>query len=92
MNHWVTGWTDWNMALDLKGGPSYISNLCDSPILVNATAQEFLKQPMFYALGHFSKFVPADSERIHVSGFSNRVPVTAFRRPDNGVVLVAMNK
>ena len=22
LNHWVTGWTDWNLALDLLGGPN----------------------------------------------------------------------
>ncbi|KAJ8943384.1 hypothetical protein NQ314_009751 [Rhamnusium bicolor] len=49
------GWVDWNMALDETGGPNFIDNMVDSPIIVNATQQEFYKQPMFYAIGHFSK-------------------------------------
>lgn len=80
------------MVLDLNGGPTYISNFCDSPIIVNATGQEFLKQPMYYGLGHFSKFVPRDSQKIFASGFDNNVPVTAFKRPDGGVVVVILNK
>uniref|UniRef100_A0A915HYL0 Glucosylceramidase n=1 Tax=Romanomermis culicivorax TaxID=13658 RepID=A0A915HYL0_ROMCU len=53
LNHWYTGWVDWNMALDLTGGPNWVSNFVDSPIIVNASGGEFYKQPMFYALGHF---------------------------------------
>ena len=53
MNHWVTGWTDWNMALDLQGGPNWSNNFVDSSIIVNATADEFYKQPIFYIMGHF---------------------------------------
>lgn len=49
----VGGWIDWNLALDTKGGPNWASNFVDSPIIVNAKADEFYKQPMFYALGHF---------------------------------------
>lgn len=53
MNHWVTGWTDWNIALDMKGGPNWVKNFVDSPIIVNAAKDEFYKQPMFYAMAHF---------------------------------------
>lgn len=92
MNHWVSGWTDWNMALDVTGGPTYTENYCDAAVIVNATGQEFYKQPMFYAIGHFSKFVPENSRRIGVGGFHHQVPVTAFKRPDDGIVVVILNK
>ncbi|CAN8029207.1 unnamed protein product, partial [Ixodes persulcatus] len=52
--HWATGWVDWNLALDLSGGPNWANNFVDSPIIVNATGREFYKQPMYYALAHFS--------------------------------------
>ncbi|CAB02924.1 Putative glucosylceramidase 3 [Caenorhabditis elegans] len=64
LNHHVTGWTDWNLCLDETGGPNWAYNVVDSPIIVNRTAQEFYKQPMFYALGHFSKFLPRGSTRV----------------------------
>ena len=51
--HGVGGWIDWNLALDAKGGPNWAKNFVDSPIIVNAKADEYYKQPMFYALGHF---------------------------------------
>jgi glucosylceramidase len=24
LNNWVAGWTDWNLVLDLKGGPNWV--------------------------------------------------------------------
>ncbi|XP_070622644.1 lysosomal acid glucosylceramidase-like isoform X2 [Erythrolamprus reginae] len=54
LNHFVTGWIDWNLALDMKGGPNWVDNPVDSPIIVNPLKDEFYKQPMFYHLGHFS--------------------------------------
>lgn len=57
MLNWVSSWIDWNIALDMTGGPNFINNFVDSPLIVNSAADEFYKQPMFYVLGHFSKFV-----------------------------------
>ena len=71
MSNWVVGWTDWNLCLDLNGGPNWYNNTIDAAIIVNATAQEFYKQPLFYFLGHFSHFVPQDSVRILSSLYDN---------------------
>lgn len=79
------------MALNLRGGPTYISNFCDAPIIVNADAQEFIKQPMFYGIGHFSKFIPRNSQKISVSG-TDLLSYTAVKRPDGGIVLVILNR
>ncbi|EYC05976.1 hypothetical protein Y032_0079g1284 [Ancylostoma ceylanicum] len=64
LNNFVAGWTDWNICLDEQGGPNWVSNFVDSPIIVNASADEFYKQPMFYAMGHFSKFIKMDAVGI----------------------------
>ncbi|KAL3095620.1 hypothetical protein niasHT_024446 [Heterodera trifolii] len=61
LRNWVVGWTDWNLCLDLKGGPNWVGNLVDAPLIVNATSDQFYKQPMFYFLAHFSHFVPRNS-------------------------------
>ncbi|XP_023311391.1 putative glucosylceramidase 4 [Anoplophora glabripennis] len=86
------GWVDWNMVLNEEGGPTYIDNYVDSPIIVNATLQEFYKQPMFYALGHFSKFAVPDSVRLEttVKDLDN-VRAMAFLRPDNLIALIISN-
>lgn len=42
-----------NTGLDMQGGPNWAKNFVDAPILVNATADEIYKQPMFYFMAHF---------------------------------------
>lgn len=51
------------MALNTDGGPSLTYDI-DAPVIVNQTGGEFYKQPLFYAMGHFSKFVPPGSKRV----------------------------
>ncbi|KAH8041156.1 hypothetical protein HPB51_013816 [Rhipicephalus microplus] len=53
LNHGVGGWIDWNLVLDTEGGPTWANNYVGSPIIANATAEEFYKQPTYYAMGHF---------------------------------------
>lgn len=90
MNHWSVGWVDWNLVLDKSGGPNIINNFVDSPIIVNPETDEFYKQPMYYALKHFSRFVDRDSERISITD-SSYVKSTAFTTPSNEVVVVLYN-
>ena len=94
--HWTSGWIDWNMALNTQGGPTWMNNFCDSPIIVNASAQEFYKQPMFYALGHFSKFLPPDSLRVGIRferfDLFNRLEAGAFVDPNGSSVVFVMNR
>ncbi|CAN7983768.1 unnamed protein product [Ixodes hexagonus] len=91
MRHWTTGWVDWNLALNPRGGPNWARNFVDSPIIVNATAGEFYMQPMYYALAHFTKFVTRGSRRVDC-GSQQRLETVAFLRPDEATVLVVMNR
>ncbi|KAI4467344.1 glucosylceramidase [Holotrichia oblita] len=91
LQHWSVGWVDWNMALNTTGGPSYISNEVDAPIIVNPDTYEFYKQPMFYAIGHYSKFITKGSVRIGLPFKQNGVSIVAFDRPDEATVIVAIN-
>ncbi|CAD0204507.1 unnamed protein product [Chrysodeixis includens] len=92
LNHNVVGWIDWNLCLNTVGGPKWAGSGVDSPIIINAEAREFYKQPMFYAMGHFSKFVPRGSQRINVSvlGQTN-IQHVAFLTPSNTVVVLLYN-
>ncbi|XP_060806814.1 uncharacterized protein LOC106141399 [Amyelois transitella] len=92
LNYNVVGWIDWNLCLNSDGGPNYISNFVDSPIIVFPKNGEFVKQPMFYGLGHFSKFMGRGSRRIHVNG--NKccdVKHVAVVSPENTIVVVLYN-
>lgn len=89
LNHWVSAWVDWNLILDPKGGPNYARNFVDSAMIANET--EILKQPIFYALGHFSRFIVPDSIKIRCKSSHKFVKTTAFLRPDGYVALVIYN-
>lgn len=82
------------MALDPNGGPVYTNFPVDSTIIVNATNGEFYKQPMFYALAHFSKFVIPHSVRIGIkrSQTDTNVQLLGFKRPDGATVIIIYNR
>lgn len=93
LNHYVVGWTDWNLALDLGGGPNWVKNFVDSPVIVDASRDVFYKQPTFYSMAHFSKFLWEGSQRVGVSASQKTsLESTAFIRPDGSVVLIILNK
>ncbi|XP_037563125.1 lysosomal acid glucosylceramidase-like isoform X1 [Dermacentor silvarum] len=94
LNHWASGWTDWNLALDTEGGPNWAKYFVDSPIIVNATAEEFYKQPLYYVLGHFSKFIPRGSVKVdaRMKEGSEKLQYAAFMTPASTIVVIILNK
>ncbi|XP_022829498.1 glucosylceramidase-like [Spodoptera litura] len=93
LNNHVVGWIDWNLCLDPIGGPNWVDNFVDSPILVYKDRDEFIKQPMFYAMGHFSKFIPRGSRRVRVSRRSiASIENVAVRKPNGNLVVVMQNR
>jgi len=101
LNAFSAGWTDWNLMLDASGGPNHAGNVVDAPIILDTENRTvFYKNPMYYALGHFSKFIVPNSVRIECNSTSSLAPVvppleaTAFLTPppDSHVVLVVLNR
>ena len=102
LNHWQTGWIDWNMCLDLDGGPNWANNMCDAPVIVNADASEFYLQPMYFHMVHFSKLLVRHSivikpdvrnnDKTKVWPFNNKkLKVLVVRRPDDNIVVTLLN-
>ncbi|XP_028159418.1 lysosomal acid glucosylceramidase-like [Ostrinia furnacalis] len=92
LNYNVTGWIDWNLCLDQQGGPNWANNFVDSPIIIADDKQQFFKQPMYYALAHFSKFIPRGSRRIHVQSLCKKnIENVSFLTPFNTIVTVLHN-
>lgn len=69
-------------------------NFVDAPLIVNASANEFYKQPMWHVMGHFSKFVPVDSYRIDANwdNGSNNTIAVGFLNPDGTRTAVILNQ
>ncbi|TMW62584.1 hypothetical protein Poli38472_005202 [Pythium oligandrum] len=100
--NFASGWTDWNMVLNTQGGPTWIGNYVDAPILIDETSgNEFYKQPMYYIMGHFSKFLPPGSVRISLivkpaddseTTLFSKVDRVAFLTPEKQVVVIFSNR
>uniref|UniRef100_A0A452S3C1 Glucosylceramidase n=1 Tax=Ursus americanus TaxID=9643 RepID=A0A452S3C1_URSAM len=63
------------------------------PIIVDIAKDTFYKQPMFYHLGHFSKFIPEGSQRVGLQASKkNGLDMVALMRPDGSAVVVVLNR
>jgi len=93
LNNWAVGWTDWNMLLDLQGGPNHLNNYCDAPVIADTNNQVLYYEPSYYYMGQISRFIVPGSVRVGVTlnGNASGLSVTAFLRPDGNVAVVVMN-
>jgi glucosylceramidase len=61
LDHWVTGWVDWNVVLDSKGGPNHVGNFCGAPIMIDTESKDIYYTPIFHILSQFSRTIrPGD--------------------------------
>lgn len=92
LHHSVGGWIDWNLILNEKGGPNYVNNTVDAAVILNTTTyNEFYRQPIFYVMGHFSKFLTPGSVRVEATSADSKVKTVAFLRPDNTIAIILFN-
>lgn len=92
MNNGMTGFYDWNIVLDELGGPNHVQNYCDAPFLYDMKNRILLKRNTARYLWHFSHFIQAGAVRIGVSTYTDEAEVTAFKNPDDTIVVVLLNR
>jgi len=90
-NHGASGWTDWNILLDERGGPNHLDNFCFAPVHGDTRTGELHYTPAYYYIGHFSKFVRPGARRIVASPTVDRLLATAFLNLDGSIVVIVMN-
>lgn len=90
-NAGTTGWTDWNILLDEKGGPNHVGNFCYAPIIADTKTGELHYTNSYYYLGHFSKFVRPGAKRIISSSSRSGLQTTAFINTDGKIAVVVLN-
>lgn len=71
LQSWAVGAIDWNLLLDEKGGPNHRQNLCDANLIADLTEVNGLgklfRQASFYFMGHYSRYLPPGSRRVHLA-------------------------
>lgn len=91
-NNGTSAWTDWNVVLDEKGGPNHVGNFCFAPIIADTRTGELHYTYEYYYIGHVSKFVNKNSQRV--GSVSNRdfIVTSSFINTKGQLVNVIMNQ
>jgi len=100
LNSFASGWTDWNLVLDTNGGPNHLGGNCDAHLIVDPQSQRLHIQPSYYYMGHFTRYIDPESNRLAVwvtpdNGYINvngPLQVTAARTMNNVTVAIVMNR
>ncbi len=105
--NFTAGFCDWNLLLSDQGGPFHNRSEksvacagvvledkscgCHAPVLYNTATKELVYTPIYYYIGHFSKYVQRGAKRIATTKYCEQIYTVAFKNPDNSLVLVLMN-
>ena len=104
LNNGCTAWIDWNILLDMEGGPNHVGNFCDAPILADASENKLYYQSSYYYIGHFSRFIQPGAIRLftEIEGYmtpctidgrvGNTIECTAFKNPDATISFIVYNR
>ncbi len=93
MRNWARAFVKWSLSVDENQGPHTGGCGTCSPIaLVNSTTGNITYSIEYYTLGHFSKYVLPNANRVYSSN-AQGIVTAAFVNPapDNSRVLVAYN-
>ncbi len=92
LNHGMTAFYDWNILLDEKGGPNHVGNFCHAPFLYDTVQKKLLPQLILQHFEHFSHYLVSGSVRVGHSKYTESIDVTTYKRPDESLILVLLNK
>ena len=104
-NHYNIASCDWNLLLDQNGGPYHNrtkkkakdglfedkANGCYAPILYDTGRKEIMITPIYYYIGHFSRFVKRGAVRIATTSHNRDLYACAFINPDGEKVCIMIN-
>jgi glucosylceramidase len=96
LNNGLHGFTDWNIALDEHNGPFHNREgrrrFADAPIICDGENDRLIRQPSYYYIGHFSKYIQRGARRIGTSSYSQSLETAAFKNPDGSIACVILNR
>lgn len=96
LNHWVSGWIDWNIVLDERGGPNHVGNFCGAPIMIDRKTGEIYETPIFHILSQFSRTIRPGDRAVRVSVQApmledDALHVSATRNPEGLLSVQLLN-
>jgi glucosylceramidase len=91
LNAGCAGWVDWNLLLDMRGGPNHKNNFCFAPLHASDDG-ELVFTPIYSAIAHISRHFKPQARRISAASSRSVLETTAFRNPDGSIAVVVLNK
>jgi glucosylceramidase len=91
-NAGTNSFIDWNMFLNMEGGPNHVGNFCDAPIMCDTVHDTYTIQKSYYYIKHFSHFIKQGAKCMLVSRYTDSIEATGFINPDGEKVVVLLNK
>ena len=96
LNHWLTGYIDWNAVLDSIGGPTHVFNHCGAMLMVDYQNDILYFTPYYYVLKQFSRsmrpgdtVIKVNSERVNGEGLP--LHVCAVAKQDGSIAVNILN-
>ena len=103
-NNFDVAFCDWNFILNEIGGPFHNRTHddddnplerkhigCYAPVMLDTKKNEMWVTPIYYYIGHFSKFVQRGAVRIATTKHSVELYSCAFENPDGSKVCIVIN-
>lgn len=92
-NNYSEGWIDWNLILNEQGGPNYVGNYCEAPIMIDRNTDEVIYNTTYYYIGHFSKYIVPGALRLScLNDVENGLYSLAYKNPNGDIIIVAQNE
>jgi len=91
-NAGTEAWTDWNILLDMQGGPNHVGNFCVAPVHADTATGELVYTPSYFYIGHFSKFIRPGAQRVSCAPSRSILEATSFLNLDGSLATVVMNR
>ena len=91
-NNYSQGWVDWNICLDEEGGPTYVGNYCQAPVMIDKRTKTVSYMSSYYYIGHFSKFIKPGATRVYCGNDAvSQLYTVAYENPDGKKIVVMEN-
>ena len=106
LNNYNIATCDWNLLLNGYGGPYHNRSTsggepavtfkdhkagCYAPIMYYEKEHRMEITPIYYYIGHFSKYIKRGARRIATTKYTDMLSVCAFMNPNGEKVAVIMN-
>ncbi len=92
LNNGASGWTDWNILLDEKGGPNHVGNYCLAPVIADTRDGSLHYMDSYWYIGHISKFVRPGAVKVLTSSTQDDLPGASFVNSDGSLTVVVLNE